>query len=141
MDKDTTWVRDLLGKPWVANARGPDTFDCWGLVWWVYQRQLKIELPKFLGINAEEVTRVARQMHRGVQTAPWLAVSQPKHMDLVGMSGNLIIHHVGLYLEVDRGLVLHVASGRSVAAQTISHIQTLGTSTIKYYRHELCHCC
>src|SRR6187399_3217256 len=31
-------VNDLIGKPWRLGARGPDAYDCWGLVREVLQR-------------------------------------------------------------------------------------------------------
>jgi hypothetical protein len=33
-------VNDLIGKPWRLGGRGPDAFDCWGVVREVLQRML-----------------------------------------------------------------------------------------------------
>ena len=41
-----TAIQAALGKPWVVLGRGPDTFDCWGLVLWVY-RAAGVVLPDF----------------------------------------------------------------------------------------------
>lgn len=37
------WV-DLIGKPWRHRGRGPDAYDCYGLLREIYRRQ-GIELP------------------------------------------------------------------------------------------------
>lgn len=29
------WAADLIGLPWEPGARGPNAYDCWGLVWHV----------------------------------------------------------------------------------------------------------
>lgn len=129
-------MRTLLGKPWKPNARGPEAFDCWGLVWWVYREVAGIELPKFVGIDAKDTYRVAKQMHESSVMPPWYQVEHPQHLDVVGMSSNRIIHHVGLYLQADRGLIFHVAAGGSVIAQSAPHLFATGTQTIRFYRHE-----
>ena len=40
------WAEDLIGCPWVAGGRGPDAFDCWGLVRWCWGRHFGIEVPE-----------------------------------------------------------------------------------------------
>ena len=36
----------LIGLPWVAGARGPEAYDCWGLVRLVHQRLIKSKAEK-----------------------------------------------------------------------------------------------
>lgn len=38
MKPDLVTVSDLIGKPWRLGARGPDAYDCWGLVREILQR-------------------------------------------------------------------------------------------------------
>ena len=38
-------VDELLGKPFRLGARGPDAFDCFGLVGWLYREVYGIEIP------------------------------------------------------------------------------------------------
>lgn len=133
---DVSWVRDLLGIPWVAGGRGPGSFDCWGLVKWIYGTQLSVTLEDFAGIPVDDVRAVGTEMTRGVLVAPWHPSSTPGHLDLVAMGGNRLIHHVGVWLDIDGGLVLHTSSGKSVCAQGLSQVKTTGTQTIKFYHHE-----
>lgn len=39
------WAFDLIGRPYDLGAGGPDSFDCWGLVRWVFKNVHGIELP------------------------------------------------------------------------------------------------
>ena len=42
------WATEYIGKPWERMARGPDTFDCWGLVYDIYKNKHGIELSQNL---------------------------------------------------------------------------------------------
>jgi uncharacterized protein (UPF0335 family) len=37
---------EQLGKPYVYNTQGPDTFDCSGLVWYAYTNAGKLNIPR-----------------------------------------------------------------------------------------------
>jgi hypothetical protein len=50
-----TDINDLIGKPWRLGARGPDAYDCWGLVREVLQRMRPgLPLPDWA---SDEMTR------------------------------------------------------------------------------------
>lgn len=75
------WAQRELGKPYVWGAAGPDTFDCSGLVMYVYAKA-GIYLPHYTGSQWQ----VGRHVSRGDL--------QPG--DLVFFGSDL--HHVGLYI-------------------------------------------
>lgn len=140
MKRDISWVMPLLSKKWVANARGPETFDCWGLVCHVYKTQFGVTLPEYLDIQPEERVRVAKAMTTDTGSPPWCHVDKPQHGDLVGLSGNKAIHHVGVFLDVDGGAVLHISSTSGVMCQRLNQLKLLGFHNIQFFRHdELCH--
>ena len=37
-------INRYVGKPWVSGGRGPDEFDCWGLVKYVMANEYDINL-------------------------------------------------------------------------------------------------
>jgi cell wall-associated NlpC family hydrolase len=54
-----TPINDLIGKPFVMGARGPDAYDCWGLVREVMQRMRPgLALPDWAS------DQMTRQRHR-----------------------------------------------------------------------------
>lgn len=53
-----------MGSTYVLGAAGPDSFDCSGLVMWVYQ-QLGIPLPHFSGAQMDVARPVTGKLRRG----------------------------------------------------------------------------
>ncbi len=52
---------DLIGKPWKLGTRGPDEYDCYGLVWEV-GRRVGIEYPFELSpLSTEDQSKVIRE--------------------------------------------------------------------------------
>jgi cell wall-associated NlpC family hydrolase len=47
-DRANLAYSDLIGKPFEYGARGPDAYDCFGLVKECYRRVHGVELPDFL---------------------------------------------------------------------------------------------
>ena len=136
MNRDISWVMPLMPARWVANARGPTEFDCWGLVCHVYKTQFAITLPEYLEIQPDERVRVAKAMTTDTGAPPWQRVDKPAHGDLVGLSGNKAVHHVGVFLDVDGGAVLHISSSSGVRCQRLNQLKHLGFHNIQFFRHD-----
>lgn len=98
--------KDLLGKPFRWGARGPDAFDCWGLVMAVFRRagvDLKdpteySDDPKIDGVDIFE-------KHR--RDDEWLPVTdelRPLDVLLFGRSGYDAAIHCAVYVGNHRAL-------------------------------------
>lgn len=130
------WSTQYLNKPWEAGARGPDAFDCWGIFREVYLRELGIPLAmrQALPLDGQQVaSAVAEEMEDGC----WRRVSKPIDYDGVALSQGLEIHHVGIWIEADGGLVLHALDGRGTVATSLATLARMGYRKIEYYRHAL----
>ena len=67
-------VNDLIGRPYVRGARGPDAFDCWGLVVELARRAGR-DLPDWA---ADGLTRPqARALMRGEASACTVLLAAP----------------------------------------------------------------
>lgn len=133
-------VIPLIGKPWVSGARGPDAFDCWGLIYYVYRSFYGIELPEFPGvkeIGIREVVRVLRETTDAGRV--WTRLEKPEHLCGVAMASNRRFHHVGLWLDLDGGLVFHSNEGRNVTAQGLRDVRLHGFNRIEFFRHAAFH--
>lgn len=128
------YCQSLLGKPWVSGARGPEAFDCWGLLFDVYQKTLGITLPAYPNVDANNSLRVAQFIRKGRET--WLPLAQPEHLCAVGISSGKFITHVGLWLDTDDGGVLHSASGRGVTFQSRASLAFNGFSSLTFFRYD-----
>lgn len=95
-----------LGKPYVYGDEGPNTFDCSGLMLWVYG-QLGIKLPR----TSQEQQRATTQ------------VARPSPGDLV-FYGNPA-YHVGLYIG-DGKMIDAPKPGDRVKVQTVWGAPTYG---------------
>ena len=39
------WATQYIGRPWVAGAQGPDTFDCWAFFRFIQREHFGVEVP------------------------------------------------------------------------------------------------
>lgn len=95
-----------LGKPYVWGAKGPNTFDCSGLTYYVYMKATGHYIGGWTG----------EQQYAGTQ----IPVSQAQPGDLVfwGPSSG-VIHHVGIY--IGNGQFIHAPQpGDKVRVTSIS---------------------
>src|SRR5512139_1036475 len=91
----------LLGKPYRNGAKGPNAFDCSGLVYHVYQR-FDANVP----VSTEGLSKIGYEVSRDNMTAGDIAVFHLK--------GGL---HVGIMIN---GLeFVHASSSRGVAIDSI----------------------
>lgn len=134
---DTEWVIDVLGKPWVAGTAGPDEFDCWGLLCWYYDTKLGIQIDHYgKSMNPKDMMSVCRFAFSEAGSPRWARVSKPEHGDAVAMSQNRRISHVGIYLDIDGGKILHSRDHIGVMLQSTHQLRASGINTILYYRYD-----
>jgi len=98
-------VQDLIGRPYVHGARGPEAFDCWGVCAEVYRRR-GVELPDYEVRHLNHAQTLALIMGNVDDHAEW--IDEPDDWAFVfdERSG-----HIGLHW---RGSVMHAARGLGV---------------------------
>ncbi len=118
----------FIGLPWRFGARGPDAYDCWGLLHECRQRFFGGGIPDtVLGEPAR-----ALYAHK-LRSGEWQLVACPQHGDGVLLrEGDR--PHVGIYLDLDGGGVLHAMEGRGVIFTPLRGLFGLGYSNPKYHR-------
>lgn len=128
-------VNEYIGKPYELGARGPDRFDCWGLVMDVYA-QLGRALPDWKSEN-DEPMKIARAMQAGVSDAlennHAVPVLEPRAFDIALLFRGNFAHHCGIYCF---GGILHCsahASGGTVHESKNKFIQS-GRGFLSFYR-------
>jgi cell wall-associated NlpC family hydrolase len=103
-------TRDLIGKPFLYNARGPEEYDCWGLVRECWRRWHGQELPDYPSstdprINGDTVNDVTASAH-------WKRVEGAFPGTVVVMRVRQYGAHVGFVTSSTR--VLHTLQGIGV---------------------------
>lgn len=120
------WWARYVGVPFVDGGRGPDGYDCWGLVREVYARELGIMLPSYGEISAHDLAQIAREMRTRADDG-WRAPPAPAPFDVClmrGPSGRAAVVHVGVMVDADR--VLHVEAATAAVVVPVRHYSIAG---------------
>lgn len=127
------WAEDLIGRPWQAGGRGAQAFDCWGLVRFCWRERFGIVVPE-IPIDAEDLRAVLAGFRGHPERRRWCPVNDPREGDAVLMRQSRHPIHVGLWLDVDGGGVLHAARGIGVAFQKPLDLLAQGWRIEGFYR-------
>lgn len=125
------FVNSLMSLPWVNGAEGPDSFDCWGLVKVVQKRLFGRDLPS-IRINAEDLREVIREVATTSARAPWTRCLLPVHGGIVEMTSGRHPFHVGVYLDIDSGGILHCERNAGVCFDRIVALEASGWRRFQY---------
>lgn len=119
-----------IGHEWEAGANGPDKWDCWHFLMHVLATYFHKTLPEApIGDHDGCRSLYASQM----RTGKWQIVDLPQHGDCVSMrEGDW--PHVGIYLDIDGGKILHCCEGHGVIATRPKQLRSLSFGRVKYYR-------
>jgi cell wall-associated NlpC family hydrolase len=134
------WAVKYIGLKYRDAGRGPDVFDCWGLVVWIYGNEFRLELPSFPNVSMllsapEKISEVVKQ----TVNSDWIRIESPEDGCAValGQFGQGRVHHVGVYASADGGKVLHSWKGNDSAADSLKALRMKGFRLIQFYRHRL----
>lgn len=134
----TDWPSLYIGRPWVSGGRGPDSFDCWGFVWWVYKTHFGLLLPCYPGLDATDL-RCNLEAFSAIETqAPGLCFTlATKGSEGAGIAMGACekTAHVGIYSEMEGGLIIHCEEKSGVVASTESELRAKGIKKIVYFPH------
>lgn len=128
-------IMSVLGKPYVLGARGPDAFDCWGLVKHVLQSQDVCALPDWT-VDSLEIDKVTGKFQDSIVNAianDWAYVTHsPQNMDIAIFARRSLAHHVGLYINDS---ILHIRNNNAgVVCEPLARVVKAGLGKIEYYR-------
>lgn len=105
-----TRTDDLIGRPWVLGARGPDAFDCWGVVLELARRAGRVVPPDWV---SRELTRAeVRSIMAGESRAHTVRLAAPAEGSIAYSEHAA---HCGYVLH---GRVIHAQRSHGVVAWT-----------------------
>lgn len=105
------WLNDYVGLPYELGARGPEKYDCYGLLKKVYAERYNVEVPDWsdevlsLRLRSKTINAVLQE------SGTWKEVDAPTDGDVVVCYRAKAAHHLGLYYN---GGVLHALEGIGV---------------------------
>lgn len=123
-------ARKYIGLPWVAGGRGPEAYDCWGLLKHCRDTYFDVGLPDApIGDEAACRQLFATKSERG----DWTPVAIPEHGDPALLRGGRS-PHVGIYLDIDGGGILHSLEGHGIIFTYVARLRSLGFGRTTFYR-------
>lgn len=126
------WAFDLIGRPYEDDASGPDAFNCWGLVQWVFEHVQGVLLPT-VAVGQHDNAAAIKCV---VEACDWRPVAGviAKEFDIATMTG-LEGKHVGVVVSANGGtFLLHCIERVGVCLQPLSDLGRAGFSDITLWR-------
>ena len=127
------WAAQYIGLPWVAGARGPDAYDCWGLFLAIQRCHFARDLPE-IPVNADDLRLVLSAFRDHPERQRWQQVECVKAGDAVLLRQSRHPVHVGVWLDVDGGGVLHAVKDAGVVYQKLPELLLHGWRVEGFYR-------
>ena len=127
------WANQYIGLPWVAGARGPDAYDCWGLFLAVQRCHFAHDLPE-IPVSADDLRAVLGAFRDHPERQRWQKVECVKAGDAVLLRQSRHPVHVGVWLDVDGGGVLHAVKDAGVVYQKLPELLLHGWRIEGFYR-------
>ena len=128
------WATTYLGKPWRVASSGPDAFDCWGLVVDI-QRRLDGRELELIHTNPDNLRHLIRTIRDHPIRQQWQPVATPREGDIALMRQSRHPVHVGVWLEVDGGGILHCAQACGVVFQNLHSLRLCGWHIESFYQY------
>ena len=121
-------INDLRGKPFRWQGRGPDAYDCWGLVIEVLARR-GLPSPGDFVTDTQACAIRTIATHLATPSAVKLSASEPGAIVL--MSSKLAIHHAGIATPYG---VLHTVRQFGACLSQVVTLRMQGYQRIEYYK-------
>lgn len=121
-----------IGLPYEAGAQGPNSYDCMGFFRFIQKEAFGIEVPSIIAPDYDDPNAIADLFSSDPERNKWYKIDRPEHGCAV------IIHrplHIGVWLDIDGGGVLHCTNGIGVIFTTESSWRLSGFGRKEYFRH------
>ncbi|MPS48554.1 NlpC/P60 family protein [Methylobacillus sp.] len=128
------WAGQYVGTPWVKGGQGPNGYDCWGFVRFVQQKHFDRALSH-IDADADSYREVITAIEQTEERHSWVQVQKPAEGDCVLMAHAKYPSHVGVWLDVDGGGVLHCVRGEGVVFSSMSALKLAGWGKVEFYQY------
>lgn len=124
------WACKYIGEPWVLGKHECGHFFC------KVQKEVFDLDVQVIDADALSLLSCARAMSgKHPEFANWVDVSEPKDGDAIQMSHSKHPHHIGLWVDVDGGGVLHCCEDTGVIFSSRQNLRLAGWNIASIKRH------
>lgn len=122
-----------IGIEWEAGAQGPNKYDCMGFFKHIQKEAFNIDVPTIIAIDYDNPHVLADMFSSNPERQKWVKIDKPEHGCAVIMHRPM---HIGTWLNLDGGGVLHCTRGIGVIFTTDSAWPISGFGRKEYFRHK-----
>jgi len=126
----THWAASYIGRAWVTREH-----DCWAFFREIQRVHFGRDVPAF-DVDSLSLLACARAMAANPERQRWIATSTPIEGDAVLLAHSRHPSHIGVWLDVDGGGVLHCIEGAGVVFQSRASLAACGWGHLEFYTHE-----
>lgn len=137
MSERSKFVVGMIGKPYEANAKGPEKYDCWSAVAEVRRSLFGDVLPIFEVPEDPSLLWLAHQFKDSDERRNWVQVEKGSIIQdgsLVLMSRAKSAVHIGIWLKAERG-ILHAIETDGIVLQDALTLKACGWGNLRYFEH------
>lgn len=121
-------IIQYLGLPWIEGQR-----DCWLFFREIQAKHYGRTVP-IVDVDVMDIRDVIHKVD-AEKKAHWEQIGKPEDGCAVLMSRNRYPVHIGMWLDIDGGKVLHCAQGIGVVFQNRQALKFDGWTGITYWRY------
>ena len=121
-------IIQYLGLPWIEGQR-----DCWLFFREIQAKHYGRTVP-IVDVDVMDIRDVIHKVD-AEKKAHWEQIGKPEDGCAVLMSRNRYPVHIGMWLDIDGGKVLHCAQGMGVVFQNRQALKFDGWTGITYWRY------
>ena len=118
--------------PWAEGADGPDAYDCMSFTVMIQRKHFGVKMERVLVGNYDDGIGLFHLLNSCGERANWEPVKSPQHGDVVIARRPF---HIGVWLDVDGGGVLHCLRGSGVVFTRDAAWAMSGIGRKTYFRH------
>lgn len=122
-------IDTILSKPYLAFARGPESFDCWGLCFHILTER-GFNIPEY-PIDPADKAAVIGEYASALDFGSWELQEWPDNDCVVLMGMRRYPTHCGMY---HNGRILHCTEATGVIIETVAQIRARGLTIKGFYK-------
>lgn len=130
-ENQVNFINSLIGTGWRSGAIGPREYDCWTLSVIVQKELFGRDMP-LMSVDAEDVRVVMREIANHPHRKLWKRIDKPIHGALVEMTSGRHPFHIGTYLDIDGGGILHSFAPVGCTFDRVAVLEVSGWRRIVY---------
>lgn len=126
-------VNAHIGTPYDLGGRRPGTVDCYGSARYLQKALFGREMPDFAMPGEAGRSAIAAAIGVHPERTRWREVLAPVDGALMTMARNQCGYHIGTWLDLDGGIVVHAIEECGVVADTIVSLEAVGWRKFRFH--------